>query len=117
MQQTDFTENEWKIQDGFVIVTFNRVIEKGATPQVGLEKDPSTTQVAVLIKAMNRDFMAISDMMKVSHLKSRKRFRENYVTPALKDEAIERKYPDQPNHPKQQYRLTKRAQKCREKNT
>ena len=66
---------------------------------------------------MNRDFMAISDRMKVSDLKSRKRFRENYVTPALKDEAIERKYPDQHNHPKQQYRLTKKTQKWREKHT
>ncbi len=47
MQQTDFTENEWKIQDGFVIVTFNIVIEKVSTPQVGIGKgskyDPSTT--------------------------------------------------------------------------
>ncbi|NLI36952.1 MAG: ATP-dependent DNA helicase RecG [Bacteroidales bacterium] len=127
-KQQNVPEPEWKTQDGFVIVTFNRVTEKLSAPQVGLENDPSTTlvrpkydpsttQVAVLIKAMNCDFMAISDMMKVSDLKSRKRFRENYVTPALKDGAIERKYPDQPNHPGQQYRLTKKAQKWREKNT
>ena len=58
---------------------------------------------------MNDDFMTITDMMKASNLNSRKRFRENYVTPALDDGAIERKYPDQPNHPHQQYRLTKKA--------
>lgn len=47
--------------------------------------------------------------MQICNLSSRKRTRENYVTPALGDGAIERKYPGQPNHPKQQYRLTEKA--------
>lgn len=42
-------------------------------------------------------------------MKSRMRFSENYITPALKEGAIARKYPDQPNHPRQQYRLTDKA--------
>ncbi|MGN1214088.1 MAG: Fic family protein [Bacteroidaceae bacterium] len=39
-------------------------------------------------------------------MKSAKRFRENYIQPALVEGAIERLYPNQPNHPKQKYRLT-----------
>ncbi len=53
--------------------------------------------------------MSITEIMQICNLSSRKRTRENYVTPALGDGAIERKYPGQPNHPKQQYRLTEKA--------
>nr|WP_223930123.1 hypothetical protein [Prevotella lacticifex] len=48
-------------------------------------------------------------MMQVCGLKSRMTFRENYVAPALLDNAIERKYPNEPNHPRQMYQLTKQA--------
>jgi ATP-dependent DNA helicase RecG len=58
---------------------------------------------------MNGDYMTISEMMEICGKRSRKRFRENYVTPALEDGPIERKYPEQPYHPKQQYRLTEKA--------
>jgi len=47
--------------------------------------------------------------MKLCGLKSLKRFRENYILPALADGALTRLYPDQPNHPKQQYGLTEAA--------
>lgn len=51
----------------------------------------------------------MSEMMNACNMKSRMRFRDNYVTPALEDGAIERKYPELPNHPKQRYRLTEKA--------
>ena len=60
--------------------------------------------------------MSITEIMKACNLSSRKRSRENYVTPALEDGAIERKYPDQPNHPKQQYRLTEKAKAWKQTN-
>lgn len=41
--------------------------------------------------------------------KHRTSFRENYFLPALEDGAIEPMYPEQPNHPKQKYRLTELA--------
>ena len=34
---------------------------------------------------------------------------DSYIAPALADGSIERKYPEQPNHPKQMYRLTEKA--------
>lgn len=58
----------------------------------------------------------MSEMMAACGMKSRMRFRDNYVTPALEDVAIERKFPDQPNHPKQQYRLTEKAKVWKQNN-
>ncbi len=48
-------------------------------------------------------------MMAACGLKSRMRFRTTYILPALNEGAIERKYPDSPNHPRQQYKLTEQA--------
>lgn len=52
--------------------------------------------------------------MELFELKSIKRFRENYIQPALSEGAIERLYPDLPNHPKQKYRLTNSAKGWKE---
>ena len=47
--------------------------------------------------------------MELCGIKHRMTFRDNYIHPALSDGSLERKYPDQPNHPKQKYRLTEQA--------
>ncbi|WP_291528225.1 ATP-binding protein [Bacteroides sp. UBA939] len=109
-------EPVWRTQGGFVIVTFKRPTKDSNTIQVPSKYDPSTTQVAILINAMNDNFMSITEIMKACNLSSRKKSRENYVTPALEDGAIERKYPNQPNHPKQQYRLTEKAKVWKQTN-
>lgn len=54
--------------------------------------------------------------MEKMELKDRKNFRLVYLLPALKDGVIERKYPDSPNHPRQQYRLTEQARKWKQDN-
>ena len=79
------------------------------TPQVPPKYPSSTPQVHALVCAMSREFLSISAIMKRLGLKDRKSFRTTYILPALKDKAIERKYPDNPNHPRQQYRLTAKA--------
>lgn len=58
---------------------------------------------------MNDGYMTMNEIMANVGLKHRTSFRENYFIPALADGAIELLYPNQPNHPKQQYRLTKVA--------
>ena len=58
---------------------------------------------------MSDEFMSIGEMMSSCQMKSRMRFRTTYVLPALEEGAIERKYPESPKHPKQQYRLTEKA--------
>ena len=55
---------------------------------------------------MDESYMTMSKIMENMGFKHRTSFRENYFLPVLEDGAIELLYPEQPNHPKQQYRLT-----------
>ena len=80
-----------------------------STTQARPKYDPSTTQVAQLIKLMDKDCLTLKDIMALFKLSSAKRFREYYLNPAIEEGAIERLYPNQLNHPKQKYRLTKSA--------
>ena len=88
--------------------------------QVPTQKDPSSdsrgpkfqpesSQVEKLISVISRRFCSVTRLMELSGKRNRKKFRENYILPALQENAIERKYPDTPNHPRQQYRLTEQA--------
>ncbi len=58
----------------------------------------------------------MKEIMALCGLKNLKRFRENYILPALADGTLERLYPDHPNHPKQKYRLTRAAREWKETN-
>lgn len=69
----------------------------------------STNQVKDLIMAISEDYLSAGEMMKACGLRSRMRFRTTYIIPALNEGAIERKYPNSPNHPRQQYKLTEQA--------
>lgn len=70
---------------------------------------PSTAQVQEMILSMNEDYMAMNEIMSNMGFKHRTSFRKNYFLPTLEDGAIEPMYPEQPNHPKQKYRLTELA--------
>ena len=80
-----------------------------STPPVPPKYHPSTPQVQLLIDKMKSGYMSTNDIMESCGLKDRKYFRESYIVPGLIDHAIERKYPNEPNHPRQMYRLTKQA--------
>ena len=67
----------------------------------------STPQVELLIQKMEDSYMTMRNMADVCDIKDLKCFRERYITPALEEGLIERLYPNQPKHPKQQYRLQK----------
>lgn len=58
---------------------------------------------------MGDSYMTMRDMADICGIKDLKYFRESYITPALEEGLIERLYPNQPKHPKQQYRLTEVA--------
>ena len=124
-------EPKWSINGGFICVTFVRPITdpmktpvgiqlelnlnqvrtkyEPSTNQVRTKYEPSTNQVKDLILAVSEDYLSIGEMMKTCGLKSRLRFRTTYILPALDEGAIERRYPDIPKHPRQQYRLTEQA--------
>lgn len=119
----------WSSDGGFVTITFKRPYFKTSTietekennmtskqdkyplstPQVPPKCPLSTPQVEVLIKKMADSCMTMREMAEVCDIKDLKYFRESYITPALKDRVIERLYPNQPKHPKQQYRLSEAA--------
>ena len=111
----------WRCDGGFVTITFNRpdTAEIGvkdvlyeyvpSKTQVRPKYGPSTTHVRQLIELMGDGYMDLKGIMRLFNLKSAKRFRENYIVPALSDGTIERLYPEQPKHPKQKYRLTSSA--------
>ncbi len=66
---------------------------------------------------MNDGYLTMSELMKCVGLKHRTTFRENYLLPAIEDDAIGLLYPDVPNHPKQKYFLTEEAKTWKIKNS
>lgn len=94
------------------------------TPQVPRKLFSSTPQVPhkfsqhveTLVKCMGDTYMSSAEIMKSLGLKDRKSFSELYLNVALSENAIERKYPDTPKHPRQQYRLTPQAKVWKENN-
>ena len=104
--------DEWKVQPRL------------ATPQAPHKHPTSTPQVPhkfsqhveTLVKCMGETYMSSAGIMKSLGLKDRKSFSELYLNVALSENAIERKYPDTPKHPRQQYRLTPQAKVWKENN-
>ncbi|WP_165157705.1 ATP-binding protein [Parabacteroides sp. ZJ-118] len=117
-------EPVWRWDGGFVIVTFKRPTyrlvthEQEAakediggdvtisTPQAPLKYPSSTPQVELLIQKMSDSYMTLKEIAELCGIRDLKYFRESYIAPALEIGVIERLYPNQPKHPKQQYRLT-----------
>lgn len=94
------------------------------TPQVPRKLSSSTPQVPhkfsqhveTLVKCMDDTYMSSAEIMKSLGLKDRKSFSKLYLNVALSENATERKYPDTPKHPRQQYRLTPQAKVWKENN-
>ncbi|MSB60814.1 hypothetical protein GKD14_17945, partial [Paeniclostridium sordellii] len=112
----------WSSDGGFVTITFKRpdfksdiiendkedkkITEEGkyplSTPQAPPKHPLSTPQVELLIQKMGDSYMTMRNMADVCDIKDLKYFRESYITSALQEGLIERLYPNQPKHPKQQ---------------
>lgn len=92
------------------------------TPQVPRKLSSSTPQVPhkfsqhveTLILSFNDEYMTSAEIMGSIGLKDRKSFSELYLNAALLEKAIERKYPNTPRHPRQQYRMTELAKTWKE---
>ena len=92
------------------------------TPQVPRNLSSSTPQVPhkfsqhveTLILSFNDEYMTSAEIMGAIGLKDRKSFSELYLNAALSEKAIERKYPNTPRHPRQQYRMTEQAKTWKE---
>lgn len=75
---------------------------------------PSSAQVETLVAVMNNDYVDVPEKMKLCGIVRRKTMQDSYITPALTDGSIEQKYPKQPNHPKQKYRLSEKTKTRKE---
>lgn len=92
------------------------------TPQVPRKLSSSTPRVPhkfsqhveTLILSFNDEYMTSAEIMGAIGLKDRKSFSELYLNAALSEKAIERKYPNTPRHPRQQYRMTEQAKTWKE---
>ena len=124
-KEQSLEEPVWRWDGAFVYVTFKRpprhkdepYVCDPSTTQVRPKYDPSTAQVRQLIMVMKEEYMTLRDLMALFNLNSIKRFRENYIHPAISDGGLERLYPEQPKHPKQRYRLTDAAKEWKAKNS
>lgn len=83
--------------------------QASSPPQVRPKFAPSSPQVQRLVAVMGDLYYSIREMSAMCGYQDPKHFRENHIQPALADGAIERMYPDRPNHPRQKYCLTEAA--------
>ena len=87
-------------------------------PRIGTPQVPHkfSQHVETLILSFNDEYMTSAEIMGAIGLKDRKSFSELYLNAALSEKAIERKYPNTPRHPRQQYRMTELAKTWKEWN-
>ena len=121
----------WQTNPNFVWITFKRPADKSSYMNQGedLENSTATTKkgrgslqkgqgsekgqglkaIDKLIEVMSFEYVSVPEIMEKLGLKNRTKFTNSYITPALNQGIIERKYPDQPFHPYQRFRLTEKA--------
>lgn len=102
--------DEWKEQPRIGIPQVPRKLSS-STPQV---PHKFSQHVETLILSFNDEYMTSAEIMGSIGLKDRKSFSELYLNAALSEKAIERKYPNTPRHPRQQYRMTELAKTWKE---
>lgn len=85
-------------------------------PQPRPKFAPSSPQVRQLVELMGKGDYTIKELTELCGFIDPKHFREGYIKPALRENAIEILYADRPNHPKQKYRLTVVAKEWKEFN-
>lgn len=115
----DVPKPEFDVSGGCFKATFQRsdyvtdATEMGqqnpSRAQVGPKQVHISSSIADLVSIMPTGYCTVSQLMEICEKKNRKKFRENYILPALQNGFIERKYPETPNHPHQQYRLSEQA--------
>ena len=86
------------------------------SPQPRPKFAPSSPQVRQLVELMGKGDYTIKELTELCGFIDPKHFREGYIKPALRENAIEILYADRPNHPKQKYRLTVVAKEWKEFN-
>ncbi len=87
-----------------------------SSPQPRHNFAPTSPQVRQLVELMGTGDYTIKELTEMCGFIDPKHFREGYIKPALRENAIERLFADRPNHPKQKYRLTEVAKEWKSAN-
>jgi ATP-dependent DNA helicase RecG len=87
------------------------------TPQVTLQVTPQVTPQVQRVICIIKGEMSSEEIRSAIGLKDRKYFKEQYISPALRQELIEMTIPDKPNSSKQRYRLTEKGKEMKESRT
>ncbi len=77
------------------------------------DTDHLSPHVRFLSTLVDDNSSSIGELMEAIGLKDRKSFRERYLKEAMEKGVLEFVYPDQPNSPKQRYRLTELGKKLK----
>jgi predicted HTH transcriptional regulator len=101
-------EPEFIQADSFRAIIYRPIVTGQVTGQVPQEYRRSTVEVRNLIMVLEGE-MSRKEIQRTLDLKHEGNFRDNYLEPALGAGIIKMKYPDNPNHPKQKYLLTKKG--------
>jgi Fic family protein len=94
----------------FMLKSILEVIENAASDQV---TDHVTDQVKKLLLVMDDKFISVPEMMSMISLSHRPTLRKNYMHPMLDTGLIEMKYPENPKHPGQRYRLSAKGRRLK----
>ena len=94
----------------FMLGAILDVVESIGNDQV---TDQVSDQVKRLLHFMDKTFMAATEMMVGLGLSHRPTFRKNYLHPAVELGFLEMKYPGNPKHPRQRYRLTPKGRRMK----
>ena len=93
-----------------MLETIHKVIENIGSDQA---TDHVSDQVKRLLRFMDDAFMSAAEMMSGLSLAHRATFRKNYLRPSLELGFLEMKYPENPKHPGQRYRLTAKGRRMK----
>lgn len=94
----------------FMLEAIKKVLAGFDSDQV---TDQVTDQVKRLMRFMDEGFVSAAEIMAGLGLSHRPSFRKNYLYPAMELNLIEMKYPENPRHPGQRYRLTIKGQRLK----
>ena len=94
----------------FMLKSILEVIENTASDQA---TDHVTDQVKKLLLVMDEKFISVPEMMSRISLSHRPTLRKNYMHPMLDTGLIEMKYPENPKHPGQRYRLSAKGRRLK----
>ena len=101
---------EWSVQPNLADPTSTRTSTR--TSSIVTRLNPNSkfytdNEIVIeLVRIVGNNELSVKQMMEISGLKHRQNFLEYHLEPALREKFIRRKYPSNPNHPRQKYLLT-----------